>query len=372
MIRIANTEGLSGTQVAALSLILGGLLGIAGLTSLCLMVWFSHQRFGVDRSAKHGISVKNTSRLGGVAVALFLFIVWIVTVVYPGVTQEGQQDLVWGPPFLILAVLLACIGFLDDLGLPLSPVVRLVASSVIFLIAFALVPDWMPNRLIANFSVTSPWFGAGLIIVSVFVCVGFINAGNMSDGANGLFSGICLTFFLCAWKLTGDSFYFSLGLGLLSFFLINVLTGRIIMGDFGAYGLSTMIALVGFDLFDRGLVGLSFLATLLSYPCLEIVRIFVVRITSGESPMRADNRHSHNLLNEHLAKMIKNKVLTNSLTGVSISLLSVAPAIVLLLLREPQNELLCAVVFGLQCAFFLLAHILPIAFKRDQSFASKR
>ena len=50
--------GLSGAQVAFLALILGGLLGLAGLTSLFIIVWFSHQRFGVDRSAKHGISVK--------------------------------------------------------------------------------------------------------------------------------------------------------------------------------------------------------------------------------------------------------------------------------------------------------------------------
>ena len=74
--------GLSGAQVAFLALILGGLLGVAGLTSLCLMVWFSHQRFGVDRSAKHGISVKDTSRMGGVAIALFLIIVWLALRLY--------------------------------------------------------------------------------------------------------------------------------------------------------------------------------------------------------------------------------------------------------------------------------------------------
>ena len=79
------------------------------------------------------------------------------------------------------------------------------------------------------------------------------------------------------------------------------------MGDFGAYGLSALIALVGFDLFDQGLVGLGFLATLLSYPCVEIIRIFVVRISKGESPFRADNQHSHNLLNEYFSNLVKSK-----------------------------------------------------------------
>ena len=360
--------GLSGAQVALLALILGGLLGIAGLTSLCLMVWFSHQRFGVDRSAKHGISVKDTSRMGGVAIALFLIIVWLVTVVYPTLAGDNKLGMTWGPSFLLLAGLLAGIGFLDDLGMRLSPVIRLLTSTLILTVGFILVPDLMPNQLLTLIGDTSLGFEVGLVAASVFVCVGFINAGNMADGANGLFSGICLAFFVCVWFLTADNFYFSMSLGLLSFFLINVLTGRIIMGDFGAYGLSALIALVGFDLFDQGLVGLGFLATLLSYPCVEIIRIFIVRIGKGESPFRADNQHSHNLLNEYFSNLVKSKTLANSLTGVSIALFSVIPAVVILLQEGQRNEMLCGIVFGLQCLVFVLFHAVTHAFKpKDQA-----
>jgi len=357
--------GLSGAQVAFLALILGGLLGVAGLTSLCLMVWFSHQRFGVDRSAKHGISVKDTSRMGGVAIALFLIIVWLVTVVYPALAGDSKSVMTWGPSFLLLAGLLACIGFLDDLGMPLTPVTRLLASTLILTVGFIFVPDWMPNQFLGFFGDTSLGFQVGLVAASVFVCVGFINAGNMADGANGLFSGICLAFFVCVWLLTADNFYFSMSLGLLSFFLINVLTGRIIMGDFGAYGLSALIALVGFDLFDQGLVGLGFLATLLSYPCVEIIRIFVVRIGKGESPFRADNQHSHNLLNEYFSNLVKSKTLANSLTGVSIAVFSVTPAVVILLQEGERNEMLCGGIFGLQCFVFVLVHVVANAFKPE-------
>ena len=360
--------GLSGAQVALLALILGGLLGIAGLTSLCLMVWFSHQRFGVDRSAKHGISVKDTSRMGGVAIALFLVIVWLGTAVYPALSGETKPDISWGPSFLVPAALLACVGFLDDLGVPLTPVTRLLITTLILTVGFFLVPAWMPNQLFELIGGTSLGFEVGLLIVSVFTCVGFINAGNMADGANGLFSGICLAFFVSAWFLTTDNFYFTISLGLLSFFLINVLTGRIIMGDFGAYGLSALIALVGFDIFDQGLVGLGFLATLLSYPCVEIIRIFVVRIGKGESPFRADNQHSHNLLNEYFSNLVKSKTLANSLTGVSIALFSVIPAVVILSQEGQRNEMLCGIVFGLQCLVFVLFHAVTHAFKpKDQA-----
>jgi len=260
--------------------------------------------------------------------------------------------------------LLACIGFLDDLGTPITPVVRLVASTLILAVGFVFMPDWMPNQLGALLGGASLGYDIGLIAVSVFVCVGFINAGNMSDGANGLFSGICLAFFIGAWKLTGESFYFSLSLGLLSFFLINVLTGRIIMGDFGAYGLSALIALVGFDLFDQGLVGLGFLATLLSYPCLEILRIFGVRIAKGQSPFRADNQHSHNMLNGYFSSRVKSKTLANSLTGVTIAVLSVTPGALILLQESQLNELLCLTAFVAQSCLFGLVHIAANAFKK--------
>jgi len=367
--RSQGPAGLSGAQVALLALILGGLLGIAGLTSLSLMVWFSHQRFGVDRGAKHGISVKDTSRMGGVAILLFLILVWLATIMWPALSGESKYSLTWGPSFLLVAGSLACIGFLDDLGVRLTPVVRLLASTLILTVSFILVPDWMPNQLLGFFGDTSLGFEVGLVAVSVFVCVGFINAGNMSDGANGLFSGICLAFFVCVWFLTADNFYFSMSLGLLSFFLINVLTGRIIMGDFGAYGLSALIALVGFDLFDQGLVGLGFLATLLSYPCVEIVRIFVVRIRKGESPFRADNQHTHNLLNEYFSNLVKSKTLANSLTGVSIALFSGMPAVVILSQGGQASEVLCGLAFGLQCLVFLLVHAATNAYKHQHQAA---
>lgn len=357
-------RGLSGAQVAVLALILGGLLGVAGLTSLCLMVWFSHQRFGVDRSAKHGISVKDTSRMGGVVIALFLVVVWTSTVLYPALTGETKGELDWGPSFLILSGLLACIGFIDDLGVGVAPVTRLLVMTLILTGGFILVPTWMPYQLSAFVGGTSTEFEIGLVFASVFVCVGFINAGNMADGANGLFSGICLAFFGCAWVLTADSFYFSLSLVLLSFFVINVLTGNIILGDFGAYGLSALIAFVGFDLFNQGLVGLGFLATLLSYPCVEIVRIFIVRIGNGKSPFVADNEHSHNQLNGYFLNFVKSKTFANSLTGISIAAFSAMPAVFILVLEAQRDEVLSFLVFSLQSLAFFGVHALSKGLKR--------
>ena len=57
-------EGLSSSQSMVLALVVGVSLGTVGLFALAIMIWLSHQRFGVDRSSKHGISVKNTDLVG--------------------------------------------------------------------------------------------------------------------------------------------------------------------------------------------------------------------------------------------------------------------------------------------------------------------
>lgn len=352
-----DSVGLSGAQVALLALILGGLLGIAGLSALCITVWFSHQRFGIDRSAKHGISVKDTSRMGGTAIAVFLVVFWVVSTIFPWFLDKTEPALTVVPSFLLVATLLGCIGFLDDIGVSLTPFVRLLSSIFILTISFIMVPNWMPNQVIALAGLTSsPIIESGLTILSVFVCIGFINAGNMADGANGLFGGVCLSFFLCAWMLTNEGLYFSVILGLVSFFIINVFTGRIIMGDFGSYGLSGLIVLVSFELFDQALVGIAFLALLLSYPCLEIVRIFVVRIDKGQSPFHADNQHSHNMLNHYFLSLVKSKTYANSLTGVSIASASVLPAWFIFYQGEQLNELLCGGLFLFESVVFFGLH----------------
>ena len=60
-----------------------------------------------------------------------------------------------------------------------------------------------------------------------------------------------------------------MGLRLLSLLLNNVLAGRI-MGDFDRLRVLRIDRLGGVELFDQDLVGLGFLATLLSYPMLRI------------------------------------------------------------------------------------------------------
>ena len=171
-----------------LALLVGFSLGTVGLLALALMVWLSHQRFGVDRSGKHGISVRNTSRLGGLAIALFLTIIFLIS----SLNQETEFVLalvvpITSLPFYIWPVLLiGIIGLADDVGIAIKPSIRLSTILAVGLVFFFSKTELLPNRLLEVLRIEDDW-GIGLLTAaSAVLLAGFVNAANISDGANGL------------------------------------------------------------------------------------------------------------------------------------------------------------------------------------------
>ena len=62
------------------------------------------------------------------------------------------------------------------------------------------------------------------------------------DGANGLLVTIYIAFFIVLLSFDHSVLYVSLITALLTFALYNILIGRVILGDFGAYVLSALVA----------------------------------------------------------------------------------------------------------------------------------
>ena len=103
------------------------------------------------------------------------------------------------------------------------------------------------------------------------------HVGNMADGANGLLCIIGVSFLSVFMSYDSTSFASMFILALLIFLIFNVATGRIFLGDFGAYGLSALIAFSSLELYSKGNVSLWLLGSLLAYPCIEMVRVIAVR-----------------------------------------------------------------------------------------------
>jgi len=333
--------------------LLGGSLVIGGVVGLCCFVLshlLSRLNLGVDHAKKHGISHEDGSRLGGVAIALTFLLVVIFEALWSG-TGSAFDD--YGDLVALVSVTLpiAFIGFVDDISQRLSSSVRLVFMALFAIIGFISFPQLMPTGILQEFFGSENRFG--LLVFSVFFFVGFINAGNMVDGANGLLSILVASFFGFCFYLTKTNAHYLMMLVVSVFAFINLFGGtKIMLGDFGAFGLSALTILTAFSVYQIYNVSIFLYASLLCYPCIEIVRIFTARLWIGESPLTADNQHGHNLLFAGLSRLFNPKV-ANSLTGVVIALISVVPAWVLLALGWSYQTDLFLVVFLFQSLIYI-------------------
>jgi len=171
---------------------------------------------------------------------------------------------------------------------------------------------------------TLQWLNHPLVVgTGMTLCVvGYINAGNMADGANGLLSTIAIAVLLVGYLETESGVVIALMVSTIVFSLFNVVTGSMFLGDSGAYFLSAIMALICVDLYMQGNSSVWFYACLLSYPCVELIRVLYVRWKLGGSLLVADNNHLHNMLFEKLKSFGVSPLLGNTCTGLSLAVLS--------------------------------------------------
>jgi UDP-N-acetylmuramyl pentapeptide phosphotransferase/UDP-N-acetylglucosamine-1-phosphate transferase len=345
-------------RLALIACVAGLLGGAVALGMVLLMLWLCQRSWVVDDAASHGISEVQSSRLGGVAVFLGAIAFFVVTewtadsskVSLSTVISSGDKL----PSYMSYVFLIALVGLWDDFVTRFQPTSRLALVLAISMFAFLsdAVPmtvrayDWLPLGLNNAFVLAT----AGTLVVT-----GFVNAGNMADGANGLLGIVGVSFFSVL--LTNDSASFAAMfiMALLIFMTFNVVTGRIFLGDFGAYGLSAMLAFGSLKLYASGNVSLWFLASLLAYPCIEMVRVIVARAARGASPFQSANDHLHNYLYELLRKWGWNRILANSTTGCFLGAVSaLLPASLVL---SGVFDLGNTIIWGCYFAMYVMLHL---------------
>ena len=297
------------------------LFGLPGLIILLLLQWITSQSYAIESVDKHGISKIGASRLGGAAIfgsalALYLF------GVYSGVIEPSPLSTIsvifWLSIFSCMSI-----GLIDDFKSNLlSPRMRLIIISLIFGLCLIVIPILIPQKIgIVGLDFLLGKALIGWIITLVF-CVGFVNAVNMADGANGLIPGI-ISIALTIFYMEVGSFTYAIFMTTCGLFtLFNVISGRLFLGDAGAYGLGSMLALNGLFLFSAEVFSAAFLAVLFAYPCIDILVTVTRRRIKGRSILLPDNDHLHNRVHFHFQCWFRSKTLANSMTGVLIVSLS--------------------------------------------------
>jgi len=341
-------------KLSAMMLLATIFFGLTGLVIMIILQWFTGQSYAQDSVDKHGISKIGASRLGGLAVMLST--VGLLGVgTYTGLVGDLRVPFE-AQPFGWLAVL-ACmaLGLTEDLYNDyLSPRLRLWVELIIFALLLTYRPGLIPLDLGVwglDALMAAPIMGW---LLTVIFCVGFINAVNMADGANGLMPGILAISFSLFFAETGSLVYAALMISCGLFAIFNVISGRIFLGDAGSYGLGAALALSGLFLFSEGVFSASFLAVLLAYPCIDFVSAIVRRRWAGRAIFLPDNDHLHNRIYFHFQKRFRSATLANSLTGGVIVASSAGIAMLGNVLNWfPVTSQLWALVFILQCIVYV-------------------
>ena len=150
------------------------------------------------------------------------------------------------------------------------------------------------------------------VILTVFGYVLIINAYNLIDGVDGLAGTYAMTitsFFGIFYFFNGNDSMFFLSIcivgSLISFLVFNFSKKeKIFMGDTGSMVIGFLLAYQAFGFlsveFNPAFLIQSskapvFILALFTFPFVDTIRVFVVRILKGQNPLTADKNHIHHV-----------------------------------------------------------------------------
>ena len=267
------------------------------------------------RALKAGQSIKEigpvwhmakqgTPTMGGIMFIAGIFIAILVT---------GWQDFSqgrFGALFVFLfALVFGVIGFLDDfmkvkyhknegLTAPQKFLLQL-AAAIVFTVLLRYTGYLTPDLYIPFFNVSFqlPW--AVYMVFAAFVIVATVNAVNLTDGVDGLATGVTLPvalFYLVVslmWKVTDLSiFAAALVGGLCACLIYHFHPAKVFMGDTGSLFLGGTVCGLAFALdipLIIVLVGIIYLLETLS----DIIQVTYFTLTHGKRIFRMAPLHHH-------------------------------------------------------------------------------
>ena len=294
--------------------------GFVGLFLIGLMQFVSMQGWATDSVHKHGIAEMQASRLGG-AVCILAGSFVVITLKLNGADESGGSGPFGIRGFVVLAIMGSmALGLVEDIrNDSLSPRIRLGILAILFGFILWQWPALVPSSIGAPILDSLLSIPALAFLLCLVFCVGFLNAINMADGANGLVPSILLAAYIILYQEYG-------GVGLLSavtilsaFWIFNVVSGRLFLGDAGAYAFGASLLVSSLTSYANGIMSLSFLAALLCYPCLDFLFSILRRLVNGRSVMKPDNDHLHNRIHFQYRKFIKSKNIANSAAGLTVA-----------------------------------------------------
>ena len=250
------------------------------------------------------MSKQGTPSMGG----LMFILAIAVAILIAGAEQlklGGSGHLV----VFLFALVFGIIGFIDDFqklrhkaneGLTASQKFLLqLAASVFFTIWLRKIGYLTPNLYIPfiNVEIALPW--VVYMVFAAFVMVATVNAVNLTDGVDGLATGVTIPvalFYLAvaSWYGRNDVGVLAAALagGLFAFLIYNFHPAKVFMGDTGSLFLGGMVCGLAFALnipMAIPVIGLIYVAEVVS----DIIQVVYFKKTGGKRFFRMAPLHHH-------------------------------------------------------------------------------
>ncbi len=225
----------------------------------------------------------------------------------------GMRDMVNGDLthifVLVFALIYGAIGFLDDYqklrkkqntGLTASQkfILQLVVA-IVFVLVMRFTGALTPDLYVPFVNVTIPLPEIVYVIFAVFVILGCVNAVNLTDGVDGLATGVSIPVALCftalslVWGLSSSGVVSAALLGgLCAFLIFNFHPAKVFMGDTGSLFLGAAICASAFALnMPLALIplGIVYICEALS----DIIQVGYFKLTHGKRVFKMAPLHHH-------------------------------------------------------------------------------
>jgi phospho-N-acetylmuramoyl-pentapeptide-transferase len=258
-----------------------------------------------DDGPKWHMTKQGTPIMGG-----FIFIIGAAAAcVAAGMTTQTQASTILF--IFAFALVFGAIGFLDDyekvrrrqnLGLTaLQKLLLQLAVAVAFILLMRLAGNLTPNLYIPFANVSIPLPEPLYLVVAAFVIVAEVNAVNLTDGVDGLCTGVtipvCIAFAAIAYVWGAE--YLGIGIfasalcgGLAGFLLYNFHPAKIFMGDTGSLFLGGAVCGMAFAL-DMPMILLPLGVIYLIETLSDVIQVVYFKLSHGRRIFKMAPIHHH-------------------------------------------------------------------------------
>lgn len=247
-----------------------------------------------------------------------------------------------------ISIIIASVGFLDDLGFKFKAYKRLISQFLIIYLIIFFNTDYILKIDLFSF-IQNQYV---LILITSLFLTALINSFNFIDGLNGLCLQVSAIIFISALILNFEITVFYLLLTVLTMIFFNFPFPKAFLGDFGAYFIASFLGLFLIYNYNLNSVYIGetewFIANLLAYPIFDTTINIIKRINSRRSPFEADNNHLHSLIFSYF----KN----NSLASSFLVIVYIVLILPIVFLDFSKNHLLIYFIF--QFIIYILLHLL--------------